>query len=184
MSNLKQIVPTTAIPLTQQQPDIEDIEEKTEDPNIKRRRTWVKYENSWKYINVCMIRDWKIKRVPNLTDLQVSINGVSIKPSSKNDQYFVFNFPTLRAKWFELLGQTSIECDLIALEDACMYNQLAAIGQYSQVPKASMKGSLFTNELNIVFQPVWKTRSKQHASKLEVIEEYYISDVHRNTYKD
>lgn len=185
MSTLKQIAPTTSIPLgSAPEVELEDIDEKTDDPNIKRRRTWVKLENSWKYINICMIRDWKVKRVPNLIDLTVSINDVMIKPSSKTDQYFVFHFPTLRAKWFELLGQTPAECDMIALEDACMYNQLVSIGQYSKVPKASMKGSLFTSELTIFFAPVWKTRSRQLASKLEVIEEYFISDVHRERYSD
>jgi hypothetical protein len=153
--------------------------------HMKTRITYAKQENNWKYINVSLIKKWKIKRVPNLTDITVLINCVKIKCSSKNDDYFIFDFPKLRADWFELMGESERECDLIALEEACMYNQLCAINHFSQVPKELMKGTLFTDQLMIFIIPQWKERThpSQHANKLEIEEIYFVSDIHKETYQ-
>jgi len=154
----------------------------TDNPHIRARTIFIKEQNAWKYINVSLIRKWKILRTTNLIDLTVKINDVIVKPSEKTDTHFIFNFPELRARWFDLLGVTSAECDLLALEEACMFGQLAALSHYAQVPKQDMKGSLFTQDLTIIFVPEWKSRTRQHASMLECEEEYFISDIHNQTY--
>jgi hypothetical protein len=157
----------------------------TDNPHTRQRTIWVKAENYFKYVNIALIRKWKIERnIPNVIDVQISINRVLIKPSEKTDQHFIFDFPTLRSRWFDLLGNTTTECDLLALEDLCMLKQLEAIGHYAQVPKEMLRGSLFTNELEIVFVPIMKERTRgiPKNTKLEVIEEYFISDIHKKTY--
>ncbi len=153
------------------------------DDHTLERITYAKLENLWKHINVGLIKQWKVERLPNLINIFVIVNGVRVYPSSKTDQYFIFNFPTLREKWFDLLGNTTAECDLMALEDACMYAQLQAIEHYKKTPKEVMKGCLFTQDLTINWMPEWKSRTKNdNVNKIMIVEQYIISDIHRDTY--
>lgn len=153
------------------------------DEHTLERITYAKLENLWKHINVGLIKQWKVERVPNLVDIYVIINGVKVKPSSKTEQHFIFNFPILREKWLDLMGNTTAECDLMALEDACMYAQLQALEHYKKVPKEVMRGSIFTKDLNINWIPLWKSRTKNdEITKIMITEQYIISDIHRDTY--
>jgi hypothetical protein len=160
-------------------------EEKQAPSPIKSHTIYVKQENNWKYIFIKLIRKWEIKRLPDLVDVKIKINNIMVKPSSKTDTHFIFDFPKLREKWFNLIGNTPAECDLIALEDACMYNQLVAINHYKFLPKDLLQGTLFADgEFTIVYEPEWKNRTKPSANKLEVIETYCVSDIHKTTYND
>ena len=148
------------------------------------RSFWIKRENDWKYINICLLTKWEIVRVPNLVNIFVNINDVVVYPSSKTDTHFIFDFAVLREKWFGFLGNTSFECDCIALEDACMDNQLKALNHYSSTSNSILRQCLFTQDLVIYITPDWKPRTTNHPEKLEVIETYIISDIHKTTYGD
>jgi len=182
MSKLIKVSSTSSTTISD---DVDVTQVPTDNPHVRQRTIWIKAENLFRYINVSLIRRWKVLRsIPSIIDVTVHINGVAVKPSEKTDKYWIFDFPTLRSRWFDLLGNTSSECDLLALEELCMYKQLVAIGHYGQVPKELLKGALFTDDLTIVFIPQLKERAKQlpSSTKLEVIEEYFISDVHKSTY--
>lgn len=154
----------------------------TQDTHVDVRTTYAKKENEWKYVNTSLVRKWQVKREANLINLGIKINNVLIRPSSKTETHFVFDFGALRKKWFELLGETSYECDLMALEDACMYAQLSAITHFSKTPKELLRTSLFTDGMTIVFVPEWKARTTNNPTRLEVQETFCISDIHKQTY--
>ena len=158
----------------------------TKNDFIKSRKMYIKAENSWKYINLGLLTKWEVERVPNLVDVRLMINDVVVKASSKTDTHVIFDFAVLRNKWFELLGNTSEECRLIALEDACMYAQLKAIEHYTKTPKEILRGSIFADgqELTIYIVPLWKSRVDKVPNKLAMDEYYVVSDVHKDTYKD
>jgi hypothetical protein len=153
-------------------------------PHTKIRTFWCKQENSWKYINVACVCKWTIKRVANLVGITVLINKTPVRCSSKSDQEFVFDFSTLREKWFDSPGTTPYECALVVLEDACMCAQLKALHHFSQAPRELLERSIFTEQLEIFIIPEWKPRTTGHPDKLEIDEEYIVSDIHKNTYKD
>ena len=152
--------------------------------NVKTRSTFVRLDTNWKYVNVGMVCNWKVLKVPNLVKIAVKINEVLVYPSEVTDDHFIFDFGSLRKSWFEMLGNTSRECDLLALEDACMYAQLTALHHYSQSPKDVLRGSIFTEDMSIFFVPEWKPRTKDHPNKLEIVEEHVVSDIHKQTYKE
>ena len=144
-----------------------------------KRTTYVKLENKWKYIHQAMVKKWTIpSKSQNLASLTLNINGVEVRPSKVTDSSFVFDWKALRSKWFDLLGMTSNECDLMALEDACEYAQLEGMNHYTLTPVEEIRGCLFTPSLTIVFNPVFKP-GKEMTIRLEVTEEYLISDVHK-----
>ena len=150
---------------------------------LKTRTSYVKAENRYKYINKSLVRKWVIDRKtnPSLHKLYLSINGVKLKPSLEDDTKFVFDFPEMRNKWFELLGNTPRENQLLALEDACMFSQLKAVEHFSTVSKQEFRGNLFPNEdLVIYFEPI--LNRNQYPKHIEFEETYVISDVHFETY--
>lgn len=146
------------------------------------RNFWCKQENGWKYINIGLISKLEIIKIDNLIDVHVKINDVWVHPSSATDTHFVFDFEVLRKSWFECLGNTSNECDLIALETACMEAQLKALNHYATTPTKELRKCLFTQDLTVYITPEWRPKTKDHADKLEVLETYYMSDVHKKTY--
>jgi hypothetical protein len=152
---------------------------------IKTRTSYVKAENRYKYINKSLVRRWEIDRKvnPSLHKCYISINGVKLKPSFEDDTKFVFDFPQLRNKWFELIGNTSREVQLLSLEDACMYSQLKALEHFATVKKEEFRGNLFPNEdLVIYFEPV--LNRNQYPKHIEINETYVISDIHFEKYGD
>lgn len=184
-TKLHQITPTQSVRIgaVANEPDQQQVKQQLTE-HTALRTTYVKAQNEWKYINIAVIINWKVKRVPNLTALLVKINDVLVKPSNTTDEYFEFDLPTMREQWFNLIGDTPRECDLLALEDACMFNHLKAIQSYTTAPKDVLSGTMFTDDLTIIFVPVWKPRipANQLADKLEIHETYVISDVHKQTY--
>lgn len=153
-------------------------------PHTKIRTFWCKQENSWKYINIACVCKWTIKRVANLVGITVLINKTPVRCSSKTDQEFVFDFGLLREKWFDSPGTTPYECALVVLEDACMCAQLKALHHFAQAPRELLEHSIFTEQLEIYIIPEWKPRTSGHPDKLEIDEEYIVSDIHKNTYND
>jgi hypothetical protein len=152
--------------------------------NIKSRSTWIRKENNWKYNNVSMVQKWKVLKVSNLVQMAVKINDIMVYPSNITDNHFEFDFSDLRKKWFELLGETTRECDLLALEDACMYAQLQSLHFYAKTPKQILQSSIFTDGMTILFVPEWKPRTNNNPTKLEILEDYIVSDVHKDVYQE
>lgn len=147
------------------------------------RVAFSKAENDWKYINMGLINRWEIRRVPDLKTVQVKINDITIEPSSTTDTHIIYDFGKLRKQWFELIGNTPAECNLIALEDACFYAQLKALNHYSKHPnKEELRECVFTPELTIFIKPVWDYSPKP-PTIIEIDEYYVTSDIHKETYK-
>lgn len=152
---------------------------------FKQRNVSIKEENQWKYINVGLVTRWDIKRHDSLDSVTVSINDVVIEPSSITDTHFVYDFEVLRKQWFELLGNTTRECDLIAVEDACYYSQLQALNHYGKTSRnEDLRRSIFTADLTIFMRPVWLKHAQTRPSIIDAVEHYLTSDVHAETYKE
>lgn len=147
--------------------------------DIKQRAYWVKAENDWKYINIAMVARWEVVRISNLVNIEIKINDITIKPSSKTDTHFIFDFAKLRSDWFDLMGNTPVECDLLALENACFEAQMKGYTHYSSTDKKILRGCLFTPELIIYFVPQWKPRTQNHPHRLEMTEHYIVSNIHK-----
>ena len=154
--------------------------------HIKSRGAYIKYENEWKYIYMSCVHKWCVKRIPEIQNIDLYINGVMIKPSSTTAEHFIYDFGVLRKKWFDLLGSTPAENDLLAVEDLCMYNQLRAVEHYNKAPKELLNSSMFVKDVEIFFKPQFKSSLKQHQIPLHLeIDEYYlVSDIHKTTYKE
>ena len=111
------------------------------------------------------------------------MNGVEIQPTSKTNDYFEFNFRTIRDRWFNCLGMTELECKLITLEDTCMVGQLEAKHSYD-IPTELAKGCIFSKYFEIFIIPVWKPRTREstEVTRIEVEEEYVVSNIHKEKY--
>ena len=154
----------------------------TEEKNhFDTRTTYVKLENGWKYIHQAMVRKWSVLKDPSISKCTIQINGVDVRPSKETDKEWIFTFPLLRKKWFDLLGCTSNECDLLSLEDACMSAQLQGMNHYQSSPLESIRGCLFTPQLTIVFMPQLKKGAKEIPKRIEIVEQYLISDIHKTS---
>ena len=148
---------------------------------FKERNVNIKQENDWKYINVGLVHRWEFPRKANVT-YTVTINNIKIDPSSTTDDLFIYDFAELRKQWFDMLGNTSRECDLLALEDACYYSQLQALNHYAKnTSNETLRKCIFTNELTIFVKPQWSNDVKE--KRIEFNEFYVPSDVHVDTYK-
>jgi hypothetical protein len=152
--------------------------------HIKSRGAYIKYENAFKYIYVSCVHKWCIKRTPEIQNIALYINNVMIKPSSTTKDHFIYDFGVLRKKWFDLLGNTPAENDLLAVEDLCMYNQLRAVEHYELAPKDLLFSSIFVKDIEIFFVPQFKSTVKpnQIPAHIEMEEYYLVSDIHKKTY--
>ena len=63
-----------------------------------------------------------------------------------------------------------------------MEAQLKALNHYATTPTKELRKCLFTQDLTVYITPEWRPKTKDHADKLEVLETYYMSDVHKKTY--
>jgi len=153
----------------------------TDDADIRRRSIYIRAENKWKYTNLALVSMWQIPKsqVVNAQKMRININGVLIKPSSETPTHYIYDFAKLRAKWMDLLGMTEGECDLVALEEALTYNQLSAMKHYT-LTRTQLRGAVFSQELDICWAIEWKPRAPI-PKQFEVIEDYYISDIHKTT---
>jgi len=142
------------------------------------RTNFVKRDANYRYLAQALISKWKIPRYPSIDKLLIYINNVEVRPSSTTDTHFIFDWKKLRNKWFDLLGMTPNECDLMALEDALEAAQLTCFEHYSNTPLEDIRGCLFTPQLHILFKPVWK-RGKPLVTEIEIEETYVLSDVRR-----
>ena len=162
--------------------DNEDLtSQPTEDPDVRQRHIYIRAENKWKHTNLALVRGWKVIKMPNMIGATLSIDGVQVKPTKETNTTFDFDFRQLRAKWVDLLGMTPAECDMIALEETITLNQLTAMQHYKMVTLPKLRGAIFTQNLDIIFAFEYKQRTNAFP-KVEVIEEYYISDIHKQTY--
>ncbi len=150
-----------------------------ENNHLDTRTTYVKLENGWKYIHQAMVRKWTVHKLPSISKCTININGVEVRPGKETDAAWIFTFPLLRKKWFDYLGLTSNECDLLALEDACMAAQLQGMNHYQETPLDEIRGCLFTPPLTIVFMPQLKKGAKDVPTRIEITEQYIVSDVHK-----
>ena len=148
--------------------------------HTKIRKTYIRRENQWKYINTSFFYEWRVLRQHNMIGCLVQFNGIDVFPSKVTDQYFEFNFKKIRERWFECLGMTETECKLIALEDSCMTGQLEAKFDYT-IPYELAKGCVFSKRFEIYVKPKWKERTTDHhkVAFLEIEEEYVVSDIQK-----
>ncbi len=151
----------------------------------KTRIGYLAKENNWKYMSSSLIQEWRIARIKNMSSCKCIINKIEINPTSTTDTHFVFNFKQLRSKWFDLFGDTERECDLLALENECMYALLGALQHYSQAPSDLTNGCIFTPAFEIFFVFGWKARTntENDVRRIEIEEKYVESDVQINKLK-
>lgn len=151
--------------------------------HTKVRKIYIRKENNWKYINISFFLEWRIRRQPNMIGCKVIFNGIEVKCTNKTDTYYEYNFKKIREKWFDCLGMTELECQLIALEDICMVGQLESKKDFT-IPIDLAKGCIYSKNLMIYILPEWKARTTDHSTILEVEEEYVVSDIHKQQDKE
>jgi hypothetical protein len=144
-------------------------------------RKYKSYEyEGFVYKNTCLLKSIKIKRSRELRKVSIVINSVELQPSHTTETHFIFDFKVIREKCRNSEGETPEENDLIALEQALVYNQLVAIRYYTIVPVENFKNSVFTSALQIGFKPTFyvaKTHRNENTKDrfVEVEEEVYKS---------
>ena len=167
----------------------EDVEPYNPITNVKSRLTYVKAENDWKYINIALVKQWKVKRTAALDSVQLKINDILVDPTTTTDEFYEYDLGLMRKEWFELLGYSERECDLLALERAFHESSIKAIPHFSETPSETLRQCIFTQELTIFFLPTFK-RSKrsgkvatgEEAKMITIVEQCCVSDVHLKTY--
>ena len=162
----------------------EDLTSKaTEDPDVRQRQIYIRAENQGKYTNLALVRKWSVPKLPNMIGVTICVNNVNVhmRPSKETPTAYEFDFRVLRPKWADLLGMTPGECDLVALEELLTVNQLTAMQHYKLVSLKKLRGAVFTKDLDLVFHFDYKPRTVVPA-RVEVVEEYYVSDIHKQTY--
>jgi hypothetical protein len=131
------------------------------------------------YKNTCLLKAIRVKRVREVSDYFLVINGVKLKPTTITKTWVKWDFATLRKMFQEALGVTKIENEWIALEETLYHNEVnIAQKHYTQLTYEEYHTSIMTSELQVALFIKASTVPKQ----LEAEEDVYISDVHQTTY--
>lgn len=131
------------------------------------------------YKNTCLLQAIRIKRVREISDIYLVINGVKLKPTTITKTWVKWDFPTLRKMFQEALGDNKEENQWIALEETLYHNEVnIAQKHYTNLTYDEYHGSVMTSELQVALFFKSTTIPKQ----LEAEEDVFISDIHQTTY--
>ena len=142
---------------------------------LEKREFKVFHNTRYKINNVGLTKSYRIKRKDRKL-YKMLINGVYISPSTINDNYVVFDFSVLREKYRDIIPMNEKEHEYVALETTFAFNGFAATHHYKYLDKDCFNHSIFINsDLEVFIIPVnWSPQF------IELEEEYYVSDVHRD----
>jgi hypothetical protein len=127
-------------------------------------------KEAYAYKHTSCIKSIKVKRHRQLQQLILCINGVYLKCTNSDTNYYYWDFKDLRDNIREYLGETPYENECMCLEKMFTYNQLKAIQHYT-LDYNELKSSIFTNECIVQFVP-----DNQNIDTLEAEEVIYYSD--------
>ncbi len=120
--------------------------------NSNTRTFKIQKKDGYAYKNTSCIQLIKIKRHRQIRNLLLSINGVIIKHSNADTNYWYWDFSAIRNEIRSYLGESLYENDCMRLETMFTYNQLKAIQHYT-LNYTELTTSIFTNECTVQFIP-------------------------------
>lgn len=133
---------------------------------------------NYKFKNTSLFTSLKVKKIKNVT-VYLIINDVKFNHTNETNKFYIFDVKRIREMCREALGLTEEENDLIRIETSFVYNSFVAMSHYKHITGNIFANSIFSDDLDIHFEVV----SKNPPSSIEVVENYAVSDVHRQTYE-
>lgn len=131
------------------------------------------------YKNTCLLKALRVKRVREISQYLLVINGIKIKPTTVTKFWVKWDLAEIRKLFQEALGGTKEENEWISLEDRLYYNEVnIAQKHYTNLTYEEYHSSIMTSELQVSLFIFGSSIPKQ----LEAEEDVYISDVHQTTY--
>jgi len=142
--------------------------EKIETSSVKREFK-VKLEEGYRYKNVCLLQNLKVKKHKSFKLVTMLINGVVITPTEVTKTDYIFDMAQVRKANREIVfPEDQNEQNRIRLENMFVYNGLKAISFYPNPTNEVLQNSIFTMELEIMFK-VQSTKPPKHLEIEEVV---------------
>lgn len=135
----------------------------------------VQSTNGYKIPNISLVTKYIVPKDKKNKDYRLHINGVTLESSYTDTNSVYFDFKEIRDRLRDIIPMSKEENDLAALETTFQYNSLCAMNAYKYLPKSCFNESIFTNQDLAVFIVPQKGENV-----IEMSEEYFVSDVHRN----
>lgn len=136
----------------------------------------VQYQNEYKIGNISLVSKYIIPKVSRYDSYKIDINGVVLDESYSDKENIYFDFARIREELRDIIPMTKQENDMSALETTLAYNSLCAMNAYKTLPKSVFNNTIFTNQ-DLCVKLIPKGEFKK---TIELQEEYYVSDVHKN----
>lgn len=163
--------------------------------SVEKRSFRVQYETGYKINNISLVKSYIVpkkievekqirkgfatKKTNEQFQSQISINNVILDPSYEDEKFYYFDFKLIREMLRDIIPTNEEENDLMRLEEMLTYNSLCAQNAYKELLKEGGKdifnNTIFTNQ-DLQVKLITKCRNKF----IDLEEEYYVSDVHKN----
>jgi hypothetical protein len=144
--------------------------------NLKDTRAFrVQAQDNYKIKNISLVSKYIVPKVKRSDAFKLNINGVDIEESYSDKDNIYFDFEHIRNGFRDLIPMTKEENDMCALETMLAYNALCAMNAYKTLSKPVFNNTIFTNQ----DLSVRLINMNSHKDQIEMKEEYYISDVHK-----
>jgi phosphoribulokinase len=139
----------------------------------------VQAATEYKIPNISLVSKYIVPMDKKNRDFRLNINGVEVESSYQDKNNIYFDFKEIRDRLRDIIPMTKEENDLAALETTFQYNSLCAMNAYKYLPKYVFNESIFTNQ-DLAVYLITKKLDITDNNFIEMSEEYYVSDIHRN----